>query len=574
MRIHPLTSMMLALLIFLASAGANTAARADSGSQQPGVSPPTDRIIIRYRPSTAVKRDAAGRLAVSEMAALGQRGGATLAYAQQFDENTHVLQMDRPLPVSEVQRIARNLADDPNVLYAEPDYILTTQLVPNDPGYGSQWHYTLGSGNYGINLPAAWDITTGSSNVNIAVVDSGSLPHPDLLDNLVPGYDFVSGSLDRDSSPGWDSDPSDPGTYGSSCSPPYSVWHGLHVMGTIGAKSNNSASLAGVNWQVGIVPVRSMGICGSGYSSDIIFGTRWAAGVTGGYPVVNTKPARVINLSLGGLGACSTTYQTAIDEIRAAGSVVVVAAGNNNGDASNIQPANCQGVITVAATNRAGNKANYSSYGSTVEISAPGGEMSYSSDPNGILSLGNSGIDVPAAFTTALMRGTSMAAPHVSGVIGLMLSVNSELTPDRITQVLQKRSTPFPASSSCTTSICGAGILNAGAAVQEAQDLFRLKYPSEFEIAYAGKSGALRQILIRTYENGVINSGSITATIGGTAATVVNAVDRGNYWEAAIQPPNKANGTYDITVTINGVSATHQKSVIYGTQTFLPNVRR
>lgn len=563
-------STILALILLLLSTG-STYATAPHQSSQPVDSPlPTDRIIIQYKTNAEVQRDAAGRLAAGELAALSQRINVHLSYVSELKAGLHVLQMEQALPAAQVEQMAQALASHPSVAYAEPDYILTTQWVPNDPLFNNQWHYIFGGGIYGANLPPAWDITQGDKNVVIAVVDSGYLPHPDLAGRWLSGYDFVSSGLDRDDTPGPDGDPSDPGTYGSSCSVLNSSWHGLHVIGTIAANSNNALDVSGVTWNNDILPVRAMGICGSGYLSDIAFGMRWAAGVMGSYPVVNPRPARVINLSLGGLGSCGNTFQSAINEIRAAGAVVVVAAGNSGVDASQFSPANCQGVITVAATTLSGNKASYSNHGSTVEISAPGGGSGGS-----VLSLGNAGMEGPGAYTTRYMQGTSMAAPHVSGVVGLMLSVNSELTPDRVTQVLQKRSTPFPGSSNCLTQFnCGTGILNAGAAVQEAQDLFRLKHPNEFQLVFAGANGALRPFTIRTYENGSLSVGAFSVTIGGAAAAVTGVADRGNYWEATIQPPNQPNDIYDITVTINGVSVTHQNSVIYGLQSFLPNVRR
>jgi hypothetical protein len=177
----------------------------------------------------------------------------------------------------------------------------------------------------------------------------------------------------------------------------------------------------------------------------------------------NANPAKVLNLSLGGSGACGTTYQDAINAIIAAGTTVVVSAGNSSADASGFRPANCNGVITVAATNRNGYKASYSNYGATVEISAPGGETSVSG--NGVLSTLNTGTQGPVADTYVYYQGTSMAAPHVTGVVSLMYSRKPSLTPAQVLSYLQSTVTAFPAGSTCTTSNCGSGIVNAGAAV-------------------------------------------------------------------------------------------------------------
>ncbi len=126
---------------------------------------------------------------------------------------------------------------------------------------------------------------------------------------------------------------------------------------------------------------------------------------------------------------CAPTWQSAINDVIAAGAVVVAAAGNNNEDASRFTPANCSGVITVAATNQAGNRANYSNFGTNVKITAPGGDLTFSNDPKNILSTYNSGTTVPLADSYYYYQGTSMAAPHVTGVVSLMFSVNPSLTP-------------------------------------------------------------------------------------------------------------------------------------------------
>ena len=142
----------------------------------------------------------------------------------------------------------------------------------------------------------------------------------------------------------------------------------------------------------------------------------------------------------------------------------MVAAGNSTTDAANFQPANCNDVITVAATDRNGNRADYSNYGATVEISAPGGDTTPIT-ADGILSALNTGTQGPVADTYVYYQGTSMAAPHVSGVAALLVSLTPSLTPAQVLQMLQSSVTPFPAGSTCTTSLCGKGILNAGKAV-------------------------------------------------------------------------------------------------------------
>jgi serine protease len=222
--------------------------------------------------------------------------------------------------------------------------------------------------------------------------------------------------------------------------------------------------VAGINWVSKIQAVRVLGKCG-GFTSDIVDGIRWAAGLYVSGASVNSTPSRVINMSLGGSGACSTAQQKAINEAVAVGTVVVVAAGNSNADAANFSPGNCTGVITVASNDRDGNRAYYSNYGTSVEITAPGGET-VPTGSNGVLSTLNLGTTSPGTHGYAYYQGTSMATPHVAGVVSLMLSKNPYLTPAQVTNLLQANVTAFPLGSTCTTSICGAGILNAAAVLQ------------------------------------------------------------------------------------------------------------
>ena len=246
-----------------------------------------------------------------------------------------------------------------------------------------------------------------------------------------------------------------------------SSWHGTHVAGTIGANGNNASGVTGINWQSKIQHVRVLGKCG-GYSSDIADGIRWAAGLTVSGVPANATPARVINMSLGGSGACTTTYNNAISAATGAGTVVVVAAGNSNANAANYSPASCNNVITVASTGKAGNRAYYSNFGSTVEIAAPGGDKNADANDT-ILSTLNTGTTSPVADSYVKYQGTSMATPHVVGMVSLMFSVNPSLTPAQVTQILQSTVTAFPAGSTCTTTTCGPGIINAAAAVAQAK---------------------------------------------------------------------------------------------------------
>lgn len=252
--------------------------------------------------------------------------------------------------------------------YVEEDRLMQRFLTPNDTRYSEQWHYYESTG--GLNLPSAWDITTGSG-VTVAVVDTGYRPHIDLGSNVVSGYDFISDTFIANDGGGRDSDAQDPGDWNTAgqCPPDPnaypSSWHGTHVAGTIAARSNNSSGVAGVAFGARVLPLRVLGRCG-GYTSDIADAIVWASGGSVSGVPTNTNVARVINLSLGGEGPCGATTQNAINSARTRGSVIVVAAGNENQNASNSSPADCSGVITVASVNRSGGRAYYSNYGSVV----------------------------------------------------------------------------------------------------------------------------------------------------------------------------------------------------------------
>jgi len=456
----------------------------------------TDRLIVKLRDQGAGVNTAI--VSPGQAQVLSAATGVSLSPLRVVATGAQVLKLPYSMSVADAAAIAESLSDDPNVEYAEPDRIMRplAHLVgpPNDPLFldapHSQWHYLDPAAEPGgINLLAAWNInppvTMGDVNIVIAVIDSGVLlGHVDLTGRTLAGYDFVSDPAVDGNDPdignvlGRDNDPTDPGDWVTAAEatnpglffgcPTTSSWHGTHIAGTVGAATNNATGGAGVNWTSMILPVRAVGKC-VGFTSDIVDGMMWAAGLAdSGSPdnLPNANPADVLNLSLGGIGACGPTFQTAIDQITAAGTVVVVAGGNDNLDAAVSQPGNCNGVITVAAINRAGGKASYSNFGTTVEIAAPGGDAPVNSD--GVLSTHDSGATIAANddFFDHL-AGTSMATPHVAGVISLMLSANGALNPTQVLQKLQATARAFPIT--CTG--CGAGIVDAAQAVQSASNV-------------------------------------------------------------------------------------------------------
>lgn len=423
---------------------------------------PTDQIIIK------LKADSRNQFMIAQAdfeQRLEQVAGRDIHFLRQMSGDALVFQLPERLPEDEISRIITRLSALAEIEYAVPDKIFRPALIPNDPQYHNQWHYY---DTNGINAPGAWDITTGSSSIVTAVIDTGILNHADLSGRMVSGYDFISNTWVANDGDGRDNNPTDPGDWVSAGDCGFgepaenSSWHGTHVAGTIGAASNNAIGVTGINWVSKILPVRVLGRCG-GYDSDIIDGINWAAGINVPDVPQNLNPAKVINLSMSGLGICDSALQSAINAVVSKGTVVVVAAGNDHMDASSYAPGNCANVITVAATTYNGNRASYSNYGSTVEISAPGGDTVY-----GILSTSNSGITVPASDAYYYYSGTSMAAPHVAGVVSLMFSRNPSLTPDQVLSILQSTAKPFPGGSTCNTSICGSGIVNAAGAVWNA----------------------------------------------------------------------------------------------------------
>lgn len=414
---------------------------------------------------------------------LSAAAGVSLARVRTMSGGIEVLRLPRPLSPTQANALIRRLAQDPSVEAVEPDRWVETFAVPDDPNFSLQWYlHDARSEIAAANLPGAWDVTTGTASVTIAILDTGWVPHVDLnTARIYPGYDFISDTFVANDGDGRDADPSDPGDWtsdgdagtNSRCTSgaQNSSWHGTHVTGIVAASGNNGVGIAGVNWNSMIVPVRVLGKCG-GFLSDVLDGLRWAAGIADPHLPANPHPARVLNLSLGAKTPCSPLVQNAVSDVLSAGAVIVAAAGNDAASAGGITPGNCAGVIAVSALDRDGNKAYYASTGPTVALSAPGGAQMYVNGSRGILSLFNTGTTVPAPSPDGdmyyFLQGTSMAAPQVTGVASLMFSINSGLTPEQIRHKLQATARAFPAGSTCSTATCGAGMLDAALALQSA----------------------------------------------------------------------------------------------------------
>ena len=586
----------LTLLALPAQAQSGSAARAP-------LAPVEGEVIVAFKAeATLLRKHALGvqadRSAVQSAleqraGTLGARVGRTLQAGAAVGERVQVV---RAAGV-DAATLARQLAADPDVAYAVPNGRKRLVAAPNDPLYlaaaadvrargpdSGQWYLRAPDSviKSAIDIESAWTRTKGSAGVIVAVLDTGvRFEHPDLGrvaggGQLLPGYDMVSDTAVANDGDGRDADPSDPGDWVtaaeagsgtfSGCSASSSSWHGTSTSSLVVAATNTATAvgMAGVAPDSRVLPVRVLGKC-FGNDADILAGMRWAAGIhVDGIPD-NPTPAKVLNMSLGGDGACRAAYQAAVDEIVARGVSIVAAAGNSAGGPVS-EPANCRGVIGVLALRHAGTKVGFSDLGSEITIAAPGGNCinitAGSPCLYPILAATNSGATTPVSsgWTDSfdITVGTSFSSPLVAGVVALMASAAPTRTPADLRSALMAAARAFPSSGAdngpddptpvgqcrapaagvqqlqcyCTTGLCGAGMLDAGRAVAAATgslarvDLSTAAPTAGSSVDLSGASSlaspgaTVTQYAWTLVSGGSIVSGFSSATNASTAALV------------------------------------------------------
>lgn len=437
-----------------------------------------------------------------------------------------------------------------DVQSADLNYLRKITAVPNDAYYQYQWHYGI------INLPQAWDITTGSSSngqdVIVAVVDTGVLlNHPDLLDKTVAGYDFISDAQTARDGDGIDIDPDDPGDLGRGKS---STFHGTHVAGTIAAATNNATGVSGVSWNAKIMPVRVLGK-GGGSSYDVMQGVLFAAGLDN---VSGTKPARradIINLSLGG-GGYSQSEQAVYTRVRNAG-VIVVAAAGNSGSSTPGYPAAYAGVVSVSAVDYNQARTSYSNYGSTIDVAAPGGNSAADANGDGygdgVLSSCGDDASGTLLFNYQFMSGTSMAAPHVAGVIALMKALKPDLTPVEFDTLLTSGALTQDLGVAGRDNDFGYGLIDAFKAVTAVNSVIPPAAPALAASPTAMNFGTYTDTLTLTVSNsggGTLNANTPSVDVNWiTFTSTVDAFGLGSY-VVQVNRSGLADGDYTATITV------------------------
>jgi thermitase len=364
-----------------------------------------DRILVRFKPGTRGEKE-------REVA---NRNGL-----EQIDE---IPQIEvKVLKITDKGNVAakiRALSKNPNIIYAEPDYIVKSELTPNDPVYPSQEAYMKA-----ISVPAGWDLSNGNKSVVIANLDTGVMStHKDFSGRFVTGFNPYTKDSNTEDDHG----------------------HGTVTTGVSSATGNNTQFVAGMDWVSRIMPVKVLASSGSGTSSSLAQGLNWAA----------DNGAHIANMSLGGTTA-SNTIENSMNYAHSKGMILFAAAGNDGTGKLNY-PAAYQSVIAVGALTASSSqpnwdqKATFSSYGEQLELMAPGTRI-YTTTFDG---------------KYAYASGTSVATPFASGLAGLIKASNFNLTNEQIRTILRETATDL--GDPGFDIYYGHGRINAEAAVKKAQ---------------------------------------------------------------------------------------------------------
>jgi serine protease len=428
--------------------------------------------------------------------------------------------------------------------------------TPNDTHFGLQWHYPL------INLPAAWDLTTGSTSVEVAVIDTGVLlNHPDLQGQLDvgAGFDFVSDAARANDGGGIDANADDPGDGGGL---QRSSFHGTHVGGTIGAATNNGSGVAGVAWDVTLVPLRVLGV-GGGTSYDIRQAVRYAAGLSNDSGT--SHAVDVINLSLGGTGF-SSLDQSAYDAARAEGVIVIAAAGNSN-SSQLFYPASYDGVVSVSAVDTRKQKAPYSNSGTAVDVAAPGGDTSADRNGDGYVDgvLSTLKDEASGLFNFVFYQGTSMASPHMAGVVALMKAVKPALTPVELDTLLTGGTITSDLGTPGRDDTFGHGLIDARRAVEAVSaappdDPILLVTPTGLNL---GTSQPQASFQVANGGGGTLSVTSVSESEPWltVSASSVDGNGLGTY-AVNVDRTGLANGTYTGTISVESSAGNASVSVV------------
>ncbi|HET8945499.1 MAG TPA: S8 family serine peptidase, partial [Candidatus Polarisedimenticolia bacterium] len=382
---------LLAILTIAAGAG-SPAAPAPVPRARPGPRYVEGEILVKFRPEARAVSRRALRLDVAGVTRRGFASGAEL------------WRLEGGLAVPEA---IRRLEGAPDIAYAEPNYLLHATRIPDDPLFARQ--YSLlntgqddGTPGADIDATRAWDLSTGGASVVVAVIDSGiDLDHPDLASNLWTNPDEIPGNQVDDDGNGLVDDVHGWDFVNEDDDPHDDVGHGTHVAGIIAGAGNNAVGITGIAWRAQLMPLKFLDAGGFGTVADAIQAIDYAA----------AKGARILNASWGG-GDYSTALLEAIREAGTREALLVAAAGNDGSDSDRAPffPAGyaAPNIVAVAASDRRDRLASFSNFGgTTVDLAAPGVDV-LSTLPGG---------------RYGLASGTSMAAPHVSGVAALVLGL-------------------------------------------------------------------------------------------------------------------------------------------------------